>query len=255
MPIAAADDRPASWGPRRPVTAGLFVTGTDTGAGKSVLAAAVLAALRARGLVVRALKPVITGLDEPPAPDWPPDHELLALAAGCRPEQVYAAGYGPPVSPHLAAELARREIDPAALVGAARRLAADPQADVVIVEGVGGLLVPIADGFDVRELALELGWPVLVAARPGLGTINHTLLTLEAARARGLELAAVVLTPWPSDPGQIERSNPDTIERLGHVPVWTLPEVARAEPRLLAAAGASLPLEHWLAPRVALAAE
>ena len=228
------------------MTAGLFVTGTDTGAGKSVLAAAVLAALRARGLAVRALKPVITGLDEPPEPDWPPDHELLALAAGCRPEQVYAAGYGPPASPHLAAELARREIDPGALVGAARGLAADPQADVVIVEGVGGLLVPIADGFDVRELALELGWPVLVAARPGLGTINHTLLTLEAARARGLELAAVVLTPWPSEPGQIERSNLDTIERLGHVRVSTLPALARAEPALLAAAGASLPLDDWL---------
>jgi dethiobiotin synthetase len=238
-----------------PMSAGLFVTGTDTGAGKSVLAAAVLAALRARGLAVRALKPVITGLEEPPEPAWPPDHELLALAAGCRPEQVYAAGYGPPVSPHLAAELAGRQIDPGALVAAARDLAADPQADVVIVEGVGGLLVPIADGFDVRDLALELGWPVLVAARPGLGTINHTLLTLEAARARGLELAAVVLTPWPADPGHIERSNLDTIERLGRVAVWTLPEVARAEPGLLAAAGASLPLEHWLAPRVALAAE
>jgi dethiobiotin synthetase len=227
------------------VTAGLFVTGTDTGAGKSVLAAAVIAALRARGVYVRALKPVITGLDEPPEPDWPPDHELLARATGCRPDQVYVAGYGPAVSPHLAAELAARPIDPAALAAAAREHAADPDAEVVVVEGVGGLLVPIAAGFDVRALAVELGWPLLVAARPGLGTINHTLLTLEAARASGLDIAAVVLTPW-AEPGEIERSNLETIQRLGRVPVSTLPAIARAEPGLLAAAGASLPLDDWV---------
>jgi dethiobiotin synthetase len=228
------------------MTAGLFVTGTDTGVGKSVLAAAILAALRARGRAVRALKPVISGLAEPPDHGWPPDYELLALAAGCRPEQVYVAGYGPPVSPHLAAELAGEPIDPEALLGAARDLAADPQADAVIVEGVGGLLVPIADEFDVRALAFRVGWPVLIAARPGLGTINHTLLTLEAARACGLDIAGVVLTPWPGEPDQIERSNLSTIQRLGGVVVSTLPEIARAEPGLLAAAGASLPLDEWL---------
>jgi dethiobiotin synthetase len=228
------------------MAAGLFVTGTDTGAGKSVLSAAVLAALRARGASVRALKPVITGLDEPPDPDWPPDHELLALAAGAPPREVYVSGYGPPVSPHLAGELAGRPIDPAALIAAARDLAADSDADVVVVEGVGGLLVPIADGFDVRALAVELGWPLLIASRPGLGTINHTLLTLEAARSAGLDVLAVVLTPWPDDPGLIERSNLDTIRRLGRVPVWTLPAIARAEANLLAAAGASLPLDDWV---------
>jgi dethiobiotin synthetase len=225
---------------------GLFVTGTDTGAGKSVLAAAVLAALRARGLSVRALKPLITGLDDSPDTDWPPDHELLGLAAGCAAEEVFVAGYGPPVSPHLAGELAGRPIEPAMLLDAARGMAADPAADVVVLEGVGGLLVPIVERFDVRALAVELGWPLLVAARAGLGTINHTLLTLEAARAAGLDVAAVVLTPWPAEPDQIERSNLDTIERLGRVPVWTLPTVARAAYELLADAGASLPLETCL---------
>jgi dethiobiotin synthetase len=225
---------------------GLFVTGTDTGVGKSVLSASLLAALRLHGVSVRALKPVITGLDEPPDPHWPPDHELLALAAGAPPRDVYVSGYGPPVSPHLAAELAGQPIDPGALITAARDLAADPDTDVVVVEGVGGLLVPIADGFDVRALAVELGWPLIVAARAGLGTINHTLLTLEAVRGAGLDVAAVVLTPWPDDPGQIERSNLDTIERLGGVPVWTLPAIARAEPDLLAVAGATLPLDDWV---------
>lgn len=219
---------------------GLFITGTDTGVGKSVLAGSIVARLRADGLAVRALKPVITGLDEPPDPDWPPDHVLLARAAGCRPDQVVVTTYRPPVSPHLAAELADRPVDPDAILAAARRLAAD--GDALIVEGVGGLLVPLGHGYDVRRLAGELAFPLLVAARPGLGTINHTLLTLETARAADLEVAAVVLTPWPAEPTEMERSNRETIAELGAVDVWTLPEIASADPAALAAAGAALPL-------------
>jgi dethiobiotin synthetase len=222
---------------------GCFVTGTDTGVGKTVLAGAIVAALRARGVRVRALKPVITGLDEPPDPFWPPDHELLAAAAGSTPEQVTAIRYGPAVSPHLAAELAGRLIVPAQLIEAARRAAQDCQA--LIVEGVGGLLVPLAAGYDVRAFARELGLPLVIAARPGLGTINHTLLTLEAARASALHVAAVVLTPWPAEPGPIERSNRETIARLGDVAVATLPPIASGSPELLAGAGEALPLDDW----------
>ena len=98
----------------------------------------------------------------------------------------------------------------------------------------------------MRALARDLGLPLLVAARPGLGTINHTLLTLEAARHAGLEVAGVVLTPWPDDPSAIERSNRETIEQLGEVAVWTLPRVERADVELLAGAGARLPLDRWL---------
>ncbi|MDQ6605050.1 MAG: dethiobiotin synthase [Actinomycetota bacterium] len=219
------------------------MTGTGTGVGKTVLAGAILAALRARGMRVRALKPVVTGLNEPPDPDWPPDHELLAAAASSPPEQVTAIGYGPPVSPHLAGELAGRPIVPAQLLEAARRAAADCEA--LIVEGVGGLLVPLAGAYDVRAFAADLGLPLVIAARPGLGTINHTLLTLEAARAAGLRVAAVVLTPWPADPGEIERSNRETIARLGQVSVATLAPIARGTPELLAGAGAALPLDEW----------
>ena len=117
---------------------------------------------------------------------------------------------------------------------------------VVVVEGVGGLLVPLADGYSVRDLIADLGLRLVVAARPGLGTINHTLLTLEGARRAALEVAAVVLTPWPNAPAEIERSNRVTIERLGEVDVHTLPRVGRAEPDLLAAAGSALPLEEWI---------
>jgi dethiobiotin synthetase len=219
---------------------GLLITGTDTGVGKSVLAGAVVARLRADGVDVRALKPVITGLEDPVDPNWPPDHVLLARTAGCQPDEVVVATYGPAVSPHFAAELEDRPVDPDAILAAARAAAAVGEA--LIVEGVGGLLVPIADGYDVRQLAVDLELPLLVAARPGLGTINHTLLTLEAARAAGLTVAAVVITPWPEEPSPMELSNRETIARLGDVDVWTLPEIASADPAALAAAGAALPL-------------
>jgi dethiobiotin synthetase len=223
---------------------GLFITGTDTGVGKSVLAAAIVAALHDRGLPVRALKPLITGLDDPPNPEWPPDHELLARAARCSPDEVALTRYGPAVSPHLAAELAGRPIDPAALVTRIRAAASGDE--TLIVEGVGGLLVPIAEEHDVRRLAQDLGLPLVIAARPGLGTINHTLLTLEAARHRSLEIAAIVLTPWPAEPSYVERSNRETIERLGGVPVATLEPIARADPELLARAGRRLTVDCWL---------
>ena len=124
---------------------GLFVTGTDTGAGKSIVAAAICAALAERGERVAAFKPVVTGLSEPDG-DFPPDHELLARAAGGgqSPGDVAPYRYDPPLSPHLAAELAGETIEPARLVAAARALSAD--ADALVAEGVGGLLVPITPG-------------------------------------------------------------------------------------------------------------
>jgi dethiobiotin synthetase len=218
---------------------GLFVTGTDTEVGKSVLAAAVCAALVERGERVAAFKPVVTGVDEPPQPPWPRDHELLTQVAnaGQSPEEVAPYRFGPPVSPHYAAELAGTAIEPPRLLEAARGY------ELVIAEGVGGLMVPLTPGYLVRDLAVDLGLPLLVAARTGLGTISHTLLTLEAARAAGLRVACVVMTPWPESPEPIEVSNRATVERLGGVPVAGLP---LTEPSSLAAAGASLPLHDWL---------
>jgi dethiobiotin synthetase len=225
---------------------GCFVTGTDTGVGKTAVSAAILASLRRRGVAVRAVKPLVTGLDDPPDPDWPPDHELLARAAGSDPADVILASYGPPVSPHLAAELAGGPAPTLRWLADGVR-AAGRDGTITVVEGVGGLLVPLGPDADVRALAGALGLPLVVAARPGLGTINHTLLTLEAARAGGLEVVGVVLTPWPADPSIMQRSNRDTIARLGSVEVATLGLVARADPELLADAAASLPLERWLA--------
>jgi dethiobiotin synthetase len=200
---------------------GVFVTATDTGVGKTYLSGAIAAELRAQGLRVGVAKPVVTGLDDP----GPHDHDLLGA--------VTAATFGPPVSPHLAAELAGTPLDPAALLGAAHEAAAGQ--DAVVVEGVGGLLVPLAGDWMVRDMAVALGLPVVVAARPGLGTINHTLLTLEAARAAGLDVRAVVLTPWPAEAGVMERSNRDTL--AAHAPVFVLDSDSDA---------AGLPVASWL---------
>jgi len=119
------------------------------------------------------------------------------------------------------------------------------RADVVVAEGVGGLLVPLTLGYTVRDLAVDLDWPVVVAARPGLGTINHSLLTVEAARAAGLDVRAVVLTPWPAQPSVMHRSNADAIAQLGRVEVATLGEVGTGIDQL-ARAGATLPYAGWL---------
>jgi dethiobiotin synthetase len=223
---------------------GLFVTGTDTGVGKTVVAAALAAALRARGERVAAFKPALTGLDEPAEPGWPRDHELLASITGQAQAEVTPNRFGPAVSPHLAAELARVQLDPSALVASAREAAAG--SDVMIGEGVGGLLVPLVSGYSVRDLALALGLPLVIAARPGLGTINHTLLTLEAARDAGLRVAAIVLTPWPDSPSALEQSNRATIVEIGQVEVDVLPLVPSASFDDLAQAAAELPLERWL---------
>lgn len=207
--------------------AGVFVTGTGTEVGKTVVAAVLARSAAAAGRRVAVFKPAVTGLDEP---DGPADHELLRLAAGSdqTDEQIAPYRFGPPVSPHLAAALAGVEVEPQRLRAAAADAAAD--ADLIVCEGVGGLLVPLAPDYSVRDLAVDLGHPLVVAASPGLGTINHTLLTLAAARAAGLEVAAVVLTPWPKVPGALELDNRETIARLGRVEVHTIPALDLTAP-------------------------
>ncbi len=222
---------------------GLFVTGTDTGVGKSVASACLLASMRAAGEPVRAYKPVLTGLEEPPTGPWPADHELLALAAGTQPQEVAPLRFGPAASPHLAAALAGVQLDPRGLIGRARELG---DGHTLLVEGVGGLLVPLNDSFSVCDLAAALALGVLVVARPGLGTINHTLLTLEAARRAGLEVVAVLLSDWPAEPSQLELSNRETIAALGAVEVHTLARLAGPDPAELTAAGDTLPWRGWL---------
>lgn len=224
---------------------GLFVTATDTEVGKTVVAAALTAALAAGGIRVGAFKPVVTGLDDEPDGGKPHDHELLAACAGMMPEAVAPYRYGPAVSPHLAAELAEEVIDAGHLLRVAR--ATGEERGTLVAEGVGGLLVPLTlDGYLVRDLAVALGLRVVVVARPGLGTINHTMLTIEAARSAGLDVRGVVLTPWPEAPSAMQRSNATTIEALSGVAVSTLAHVPGWGVAELASAGAALPYDRWL---------
>ncbi|HLI31117.1 MAG TPA: dethiobiotin synthase [Solirubrobacteraceae bacterium] len=226
--------------------AGLFITATDTGVGKTILTAALLAAMAQDGVPATALKPVLTGTAE--APDGGEhDHELLARVGGLAAEEVAPFTFPLAASPHLAAEAAGRPLEGAQLIAVCRKRLAQAQerGQLMLVEGVGGLLVPLTDDLLVRDLLCELQLPALIAARPTLGTINHTLLTLAAARAASIEVAAVVLTPWPSSPGPIERSNRATITRLGAVEVAVLPALGDRSPGALAAAGGALPWRRW----------
>lgn len=227
-----------------------FVTATDTGVGKTVLAAAITAGLEAAGVAVRARKPIATGISGRGRDaggdllEQLDDHELLAAVSGERADEVVYARYEPAVAPQLAAELSGTPLNVPAMIEDLRSTAAS--AEALVVEGIGGLLVPLAPGWDVRGLAAALGLPVVIAARPGLGTLNHTLLTLEAAHRSALDVRAVVLTPWPDEPDEIELSNRATLERLCEVEVATLPRLRVLTRTSLAAAAEGLGYERWL---------
>lgn len=166
------------------------MTGTDTGVGKTLVACALLRALRARGIDAGAMKPIETGV----GPGGPADAIALRLAAGERDPlaDVCPQPFALAAAPAVAARAEGRTVDLAAIDAAYARLRA--RRDFVVVEGAGGLLVPIDAKLAMADLAQRMGLPLLVVARAALGTINHTRLTLEAARARGLALAGVVIS-------------------------------------------------------------
>jgi dethiobiotin synthetase len=209
--------------------------------GKTVVASAIAATLAGRGKRVSVFKPVVTGLED--VDGALPDHELLRASARSSqaPGEVSPYRFEAAASPHLAAQVAGTRIEPALLLAAARRAAR--AADVLIVEGVGGLLVPLTTNYLVRDLAADLGFPLVIAARPGLGTINHSLLTIEVARSAGLRAASVVFTPRPGEPNEMERSNRDTVARLGGIEVATLGPLYLGPPVNMVG---DLPVEGWL---------
>lgn len=217
------------------MTAGLFVTGTDTDVGKTAVAAGLLQVLADRGVEVRPFKPVETGWPEDV--DWPRDAACLAHAAGCdnlAREQVCPVAYEEPLAPSVAAARADRPVDLARLDDAAAEAIAD--ADLTLVEGAGGLLVPVTEDITMLELAARWQLPVLVVARAGLGTLNHTALTVQTARQRGLEVLGIVINRYPDDPNVATRTNPDELERLTGAPVLgclpDLPGLDTARPHL-----------------------
>jgi len=169
---------------------GVFVTGTDTGVGKTVVACALARALRERGTRVGVMKPVETGVGN----DGPLDARALRDAAGVDDplELVCPTRFAQPSAPPVAARAEGREVD----LSAIRRAFAElrQRHEFLIVEGAGGLLVPVGEGASMAGLAREFGLPLLVVARGALGTFNHTHLTLEAAQRRDLDVVGVVVS-------------------------------------------------------------
>lgn len=189
------------------------MTGCDTGVGKTRVACALAAAARARGRTVRVYKPVETGC----APDPADALALSAAAADPRPlSAICPVQLRAPISPHAAAHLEGRRIDPDALVAGLPR-----DADLAIVEGAGGLLTPLNDELLMADLASSLGLPILIVVDDTLGAINRALLAVEAARHRGLAIAAVVLNRCTdAEPGPSAATHAQAIEQFGGVPVF-----------------------------------
>jgi dethiobiotin synthetase len=216
---------------------GLFVTGTDTGVGKTLVAAALARFLAGRGIRVGVMKPVESGVPNPA--ELGEDGTLLRWAAGCDEPAALVSPYrfAEPLAPSLAAERAGVDIQLPRLTEAARHLAA--RHDFLIVEGAGGLLVPLAKGLLMADLVRQLELPLLTVCRAGLGTINHTLLTMEAARQRQLPLAGLVINGMPPAPGIVELHAPRMLAEWSDCPLWgVLPRVdgddSRAKVVLLA---------------------
>jgi dethiobiotin synthetase len=203
----------------------LFITGTDTGVGKTRVAVALVAAFRRAGRRVAAMKPIETGCARADGSLFAEDAARLAAAAPADPDLVCPIRLGPAASPAAAAALSGQSLDLATIPRAADALAAD--ADLLVIEGAGGLLVPVAPGLFMADLAARLGARLLVVGRASLGTVNHTLLTIEAARRRQLPVAGVILSRVVAPRGVDEESNPEAIATLGQVPVFgTLPHLS-----------------------------
>lgn len=227
---------------------GVFVTGTDTGVGKTVVAAALIRFIRERGLRAAGMKPVETGVADPSEPGE--DATLLQWAAVDQSDPRLVAPYRfrAPLAPSLAAEKEGVRIDPALVIDAARSLSESH--DFIVVEGAGGLMVPLSGGLLTADLVKQLGLPLLVVCRPGLGTINHTLLTIFAARAMGIPLAGFVINGMPLEPGEAEVSAPHTLASLASADLLgVLGEVegdAHGQVETLAGQIAALPTLPWL---------
>jgi dethiobiotin synthetase len=183
--------------------AGVFVTGTDTGVGKTVVGCAIAEALRRRGIDVGVMKPIETGVGA----QGPLDAIALIEAAGVNDpiELVCPQRFELPAAPNVAAAREGRSVDVPAIRATFQTLRA--RHAFLLVEGAGGLLVPISADFAMADLMAEMELPILVVARGTLGTVNHTLLTLEAIERRGLPLAGVVVSHGPRRISGAEEEN------------------------------------------------
>ncbi|MDP6545733.1 MAG: dethiobiotin synthase [Phycisphaerae bacterium] len=224
MNILAHPDPPG--GPL-PALRGAFVTGTDTGVGKTVIAGAIARSLNNAGVRTEVFKPAASGCRRDRGQLVSEDAEFLAACADSSRtlEEIAPLRYAAALAPNVAAERAGRKVDVEAIFEAYRQL--EGASDAVIVEGVGGLMCPISDDLWVVHLAMMMALRVVIVARPDLGTINHTLLTIHAARSAGLQVAGVIVNRYRGDTegsdDQIAMlTNPAQIARKGNTQILAL---------------------------------
>jgi dethiobiotin synthetase len=211
---------------------GIFITGTDTGVGKTIASAAIARLLRTQGVNVGVMKPVTSGCLECEGRHLSEDAGLLSWGAGCDPADPDIAPYclKAAIAPTVAASMEGMRIDFGLIRKAYQRLAA--QYEYVIVEGAGGLMVPLAGGLMVADLINMLALPALVIARPHLGTVNHTVLTCYAAKHLGIEIKGVIINNYPETPDRAAESAPHLIGSLSGVPLLGIfPHVAGDDPK------------------------
>lgn len=202
----------------------LFVTATGTEIGKTFVTAALARHLLGQGRAVRALKPVVSGFDDTTKAESDP--AILLRALGRKPTDAALAEISPwrfaaPLSPDMAAGREGRAIDLAALVGHCRREIAAAGADPLLIEGVGGAMVPLTDRETVLDWMMALRIPVLLVAGSYLGTISHTLTTLSVLYGAGLDICAIVFSETPGSTVPLEETR-ETVGRFAGTPVFTL---------------------------------
>jgi len=205
---------------------GIFITGTDTDVGKTVVAAGLAFALRERGIRVGVMKPVATGCGGQERCLIPSDAVYLLEAAENEfPSLSSPSRFRNPLAPSVAAVVENRDVDLKGIRKAYQEL--QKMYDFIIVEGIGGLMVPIAKDYFVTHLIREFELPLLIVARGGLGTINHTLLTVDAAQIRGFDIKGIIFNRVATVNYTLaEMTNPKIIHDLSGVPILgSLPEM------------------------------
>lgn len=197
---------------------GIFISGTDTGVGKTLFAAALARLLKKRGINAGVMKPVTTGCRQRDGQLVSGDAELLAWGAGVEiSNEIALYLLREPIAPSAAAEMEHTKIEFSRILAAYHHLS--ELHDFVIVEGAGGLMVPLAGGLLVADLVKLLDLPLLIVARPDLGTVNHTILTCFVARELGLEVKGTVISNYPDSPGSAEATAPHLIDSLSGTPL------------------------------------
>lgn len=202
---------------------GLFITGTDTGVGKTLIAGAIARILADKGLKAGVFKPIATGCKN----NWEglisDDTEFLAFCANSDLplSTITPLGYPTPAAPIVSAAHDRSAIDLDKIKTAYKDICQN--SDIVIVEGIGGVRVPLTAEFDLLDLAAEFAMPVAIVARPNLGTINHTLMTIDCVRAAELKIAGVVINGYkPADSTVAEDAAPEVIAKCSGVDILSV---------------------------------